>query len=104
MAKTQNLKWSRKAGDVFVGPDETEPMDKEILGEQSSPQHLGDPEDYGYPALRWHHYWGIVNGEYVILTREPNSTHPANGRWAMWAEGMRPLGVEPPGRTEVGED
>jgi len=103
MAKKQDLKWSRKVGDVFVGPDETEPMDKEIVQDQLE-QHQGDPNEYGYPALRWHHYWGIINGEYTILTRTPDAKHPANGRWAMWAEGMRPLGVEPPGRVETGED
>jgi len=25
-----------------------------------------------------HHYWGILNGEVQILTREPDAAHPAN--------------------------
>ena len=55
----------------------------------------GDPNEYGYPRLRWHHYWGIMDGQWRILTRAPDERHPANGRWEMWKDENRPLGVEP---------
>jgi len=58
-------------------------------------KYPGDPNEYGYPALRWHHYWGIMDGQIQILTREPDGAHPANGRWDMWTDENRPLGIEP---------
>lgn len=58
-------------------------------------QHPGNPEQYGYPKLRWHHYWGFMDGQVQILTREPDAAHPANGRWEMWKDENRPLGIEP---------
>jgi hypothetical protein len=56
-------------------------------------KYPGNPEEYGYPKLRWHHYWGFMDGQIQILTREPDETHPANGRWECWKN--PPEGVEP---------
>lgn len=59
-------------------------------------EYPGDPDQYGYPTLRWHHYWGFMDGQIQILTREPDAAHPANGRWEMWKDENRPFGVEAP--------
>jgi hypothetical protein len=92
---TSRTKYNSKSGDVFDG----QPKDANeraalgsIVSEQMQ-QHSGNPDEYGYAPTRWHHYWGIMDGQWQILTRTPDDRHPANGRWECWKN--PPEGVEP---------
>ena len=69
-------------------------VERATASSQLEQNDSGEPEKYPYGGSMYHHYWAILNGEWVVMRRPADATHLPN-----FLHNVRmnpPEGVEPP--------